>query len=168
MNSRPACDKRDAQGKKLTLTPRSGLSDSAYLSVVRDPSVGQEAWNNYGWLRCAGQVQPLIDPFSWVQGIRDFSYSFTAKKKNAAGFGHGIRECLGDVGTHVSEMPSAISRTMKMLWSLCPVCRHSSQVTKSTVRLDRWQILSTASLFWNLNKNIPRVRVDGSKSWRWR
>ena len=79
-------------------------------------------------LRCAGagQVQPFPPgracaapaaiPFSSAQGVsagRQALYSFTAtRRRSRAGFGRGIRECLGDVGTHVSEMPSIISRSM--------------------------------------------------------
>jgi hypothetical protein len=127
MNSRPACDKRDAQGKKLALTPRSGLfrfslsigPSSEIPLLVRKlgtpDGMAPMCWTGTAF---SSESETRIDPFSWVQGMRDFIYSFTAKKKNVAGFGHGIRECLGDVGTHVSEMPRAISRTMKMLWSL--------------------------------------------------
>ena len=74
----------------------------------------------------AGQVQPFPPgracaapaaiPFSSAQDVsagRQALYSFTAtRRRSRAGFGRGIRECLGDVGTHVSEMPSIISRSM--------------------------------------------------------
>ena len=65
----------------------------------------------------AGQVQPFPPgracaapaaiPFSSAQGVsagRQALYSFTAtRRRSRAGFGRGIRECLGDVGTRLGD-----------------------------------------------------------------
>jgi hypothetical protein len=129
---RVICGKRDAQGKRNSGSPAvvgAGLlSLSIYRSVGRLQSaeiLGSSGSLDLGMasdvlLDRTAEVQPIpsqseasVDPFSSVQGIiiqSLYSFIYGEKKNDAlAGFGHGIRERLGDVATHVSEILCQLS-----------------------------------------------------------
>lgn len=133
---RDICDKRDAQGRKLFLLGVQLMYRSSEILSVR-----LELGASDRWLRCAGQVQPFPPRprHASILSVRVRASGALSipllqqqeEEEERAGFAHGIRECLGDVGTHVSEMPSAISRTMKMHLVSLFLCRHTSQHRRS-------------------------------------
>jgi len=84
------------------------MAAGAWLAPIR--SSGVLELDRYSLFLRGGHAPAA--PFSSGRLSRAL-YSFTAtRRRSRAGFGRGIRQCLGDVGTHVSEMPSIISRSM--------------------------------------------------------